>query len=129
MGDTHRKRRGGKRRLRHWHFYAALLLIYDIIVILGSYFFALWSRFDFVYSSIPAESFSNYTRAMPVVVTVSIAIFFAMGLYRNMWRFASVSDLERGVAASLLSSIFHIVYITVVCGRMPNRDLATSTLS
>ena len=119
MGDTHRKRRGGKRRLRHWHFYAALLLIYDIIVILGSYFFALWSRFDFVYSSIPAESFSNYTRAMPVVVTVSIAIFFAMGLYRNMWRFASVSDLERGVAASLLSSIFHIVYITVVCGRMP----------
>ena len=121
MSSTEKKQNGREKhpRLLHWKVYSILLVFYDILVIFASYFVALWSRFDFIYTSIPENYLLQYIHAMPVVVIVSIAIFWVIGLYRSMWRFASVSDLERGVAASLISSIFHTVYITVVCGRMP----------
>ncbi len=119
IGEKKREGREKRRHIQRWHVYSVLLVFYDIFVILASYFVALWSRFDFVYTSIPENILQQYIRAVPIVAVVSIALFWVFGLYRNMWRFASVSDLERGVAASILSSLFHTVYITVVCGRMP----------
>jgi FlaA1/EpsC-like NDP-sugar epimerase len=39
------------------------------------------------------------------IVPVQAALFLALGLYRGLWRFASISDLQRIVAAAFLGAL------------------------
>src|SRR3569623_1536175 len=39
------------------------------------------------------------------IVPVQAAIFLALGLYRGLWRFASISDLQRIVLAAVLGAV------------------------
>ena len=46
---------------KHKYSVTVLMMVYDLVVIHFAYFGALWSRFDFTYSSIPGDS-SGLTR-------------------------------------------------------------------
>lgn len=52
------------------------------------------------------------TRFVMVAVPVKLALFYLMGLYARLWRYASVTDLELIARASVLSG----VVVTVVGG-------------
>ena len=39
----------------HWQIMAVYLMVYDMVAIAASYFFAMWIRFDCRFQSIPAE--------------------------------------------------------------------------
>src|SRR5438874_8740860 len=43
--------------------------------------------------------------ALAWIVPVQAAIFLALGLYRGLWRFASISDLQRIVLAAVLGAV------------------------
>ena len=58
---------------------------------------ALWLRFNL--DSIPAVYLDQAIRILPAVVVIQGATFLYFGLYRGVWRFASVSDLVRIVQA------------------------------
>ena len=50
--------RFGKIKIEHWQIISVLLALYDYLAVIGSYFIALWLRFDAIYSQIPNRPYS-----------------------------------------------------------------------
>ena len=66
---------------------------HDLIWIPVSIVLAFWVRFNF--GLIPREIFSGMLWMLFVMLPVQAAVFYASGLYRGIWRFASLPDLRR----------------------------------
>ena len=116
---TERKKKGIFSGLRHWHVVTGVLVIYDAITIAASYFLALLLRFDFHYSTIPAEYLSPYKKLILLYVAICIAIYAWMRLYKSIWRFASYDELVRLLMATCITAVIHIVLISILFHRMP----------
>lgn len=84
------------------HGRARLAFAHDVIAALVAWFMAYLLRFNF---EIPDDFFAGMTEALMVVIPIQAAAFVLFGLYRGIWRFASMPDLQRimrAVAASTL---------------------------
>lgn len=108
-----------KNFFQHWRIIALYLILYDVITINFSYFFALWIRFDLKFTQIPDFYFDSFVKFAPVYSVATILIFFLCGLYNSIWRFASFSELNRILGASILSFLVQLVGITLFVQRMP----------
>lgn len=112
--------KGTKRgKLEHWKVIAVYLLLYDIVAINVSYFAGLLLRFDLQYSAIPEEYFYAFLKFAPFYTVFTVVVFWALRLYKSLWRFASFSELNRILAATLITTVFHIFGITIFAARMP----------
>ena len=105
--------------LAHWKVIAIYLIVFDIIAINFSYFFALFMRFEFSYRSIPKEYFMAYLEFAPIYTVFTIVIFYVLRLYSSLWRFASFNELNRVAGATVITTVFHWAGITVLFSRMP----------
>ena len=108
-----------KRRIEHWQIISALLMVYDFIAVCLAYFLALWLRFDGLVKSIPQTFYQPYQQFILPCAAVSIIIFLFFRMYNSMWRFASYSEFIRTFCGSMVSSILHTIFITVLLYRMP----------
>lgn len=113
-----RKEKKG-RRFKHWEVIAFYLAAYDIAMVNFSYFLGLWLRFDFRFSQIPPEYLRSFLKFTPFYTVFAIGCFYALRLYNSLWRFASFSELNRIFAASVITTLFHVIAITVFVERMP----------
>ena len=96
-----------------------LALFHDIVAAAIAWIVAYLLRFNF---AIPSEFESEMFAIAGWVVMLQITVFVTFGLYRGVWRFASVSDLKRillavGFSAVLLSALFFMVKTDVVIPR------------
>ena len=66
------------------------LIIIDALLVVGSLVVALLLRFDM---DVPLEYILKLEKLWLPVVIISIIIFFLFGLYRRLWRYASVDEL------------------------------------
>ncbi|RIX43575.1 MAG: polysaccharide biosynthesis protein [Rhodocyclales bacterium GT-UBC] len=57
---------------------------------------AFWLRFNF---DVPAEFIDSATRSLLWVIPLYGGLFLAFGLYRGVWRFASILDLQHILSA------------------------------
>ena len=108
-----------RRRIEHWQIIAFYLVVYDIAAVNLSYFGALWLRFDLRFSSIPETYLSAFLKFAPFYTVFCILVFAALRLYNSLWRFASISELNRVLVATVGTTLFQIVGITVFVQRMP----------
>ena len=108
-----------KKRLEHWQIIAALLLIYDLVVVNLAYLLALYFRFDCVYSAIPEYFLKPCFGFLPIYSVACLVVFLLMRLYHSIWRFASINELMRVLASAVITSVIHIVGISLMYGRMP----------
>ncbi len=106
-------------RFEHWHMIILFLCVYDLCAVSGSYFGALWLRFDCRFSEIPQKYFVAWLNFTPIYMAVSLIVFWCLRLYKSLWRFASFTELRRIMSASCITAVFHIIAITVFFGRMP----------
>ncbi|MBR2824440.1 MAG: hypothetical protein IKE24_12235 [Clostridia bacterium] len=109
----------GKFRIEHWQLISVLLAIFDYLAVIGSYFFALWMRFDVIYSQIPARYMSAYSSFTVPFAILCVIIFFFFRMYNSMWRYVSFAELSKTVLGSLIASVLHSIGITVFFMRMP----------
>ena len=107
------------RRMIHKRMLTFYLLIYDIIAVNFAYFLGLWLRFDLQFSQIPREYLSAFVRFAPVYTLFAVLTFTGLRLYKSLWKFASFSELNRILAATAVTTVFHIIGITALYGRMP----------
>ncbi len=106
--------------IEHWHKIAALLVLYDAVMVNAAYFLALWFRFDCMFTAIPQEQYLRpYIKFVPIYTAVCVLVFWRLRLYKSIWRFASFSELMRVMLASVITSVFHVVGITLLFGAMP----------
>lgn len=118
-GEAESAGKSSRFAFEHWRVMAFLLFLYDIAAVNGAYFLALWLRFDCHFTAIPSEYLKAWAGFAPINTAACFAVFFALHLYRSLWRFASYKELERVFIASAATGIVHAVGITVLFQPMP----------
>ena len=114
-----REKKGQGFQLEHWHIIALGLMLYDSLALSFSYLIALWLRYDLRYSTIDTIYIERWKAFLPFYILGSLAVFWLLKLYKSIWRFASYSELLRVSMATVICSVFHIIGITLLWGRMP----------
>ena len=113
---TEKKRSGWE----HWHLVTLFLLAFDVVAAGGSYFLALWLRFDCQFSAIPEHYLLAWLYSTPIYVIISIVVFWALKLYQSIWRFASFVELERILASSAILGVAHGIIVTAMLNWLPD---------
>lgn len=108
-----------EKHIQHAHVVMLYLIVYDIVAVSFSYFAALWIRFDLNYSWIPLYFLDAWKKFALIYAALCIAVFWLFRLYRSIWRFASFDELQRITLATLITTVLHIVLITLLFQRMP----------
>lgn len=114
-----KKSEGAKMKIKHWKIVAIYLMVFDAFAIIFSYYFGLWLRFDFKASEIPPSYLQSYVRFISIYIAATILFFWAMHMYKGMWRFAGLGEFVRYSYSSIIASAVHFVAITLIFGRMP----------
>ena len=114
-------RKAGKKRkfMEHWQAIALWLMLYDVVAVNAAFLLALWVRFDCRYSMIPDVYLGAFLKFAPWYTVVCIGVYWALRLYKSVWRFASFSELFRIGAANVITGLVQIVGITLFFKRMP----------
>ena len=105
--------------LEHWQVITVLLILYDFLAVIASYFGALWIRFDCRFSSIDQPYLQGYYRTIIIYAVFCIIVFSGMRLYKSIWRFASYMELVRIIMATIITGVVHIIVMTCFVMRMP----------
>ena len=105
--------------VEHWQFIALYLMVYDFLAVNGAYLAALWLRFDCRFSQIPQEYLTAWLSFVPIYTVFALIVFWALRLYRSLWRFASFNELTKVVESSAVTAVFHTLAMTILVHRMP----------
>lgn len=100
--------------IKHWQMVSLYLVIYDIFAVTAAYFLALLVRFDFAFTRIPIVYLQPWAYFAPLYAVICVLVFWKLRLYRSIWRFASFTELERITVASIITTIIHIIGVTIV---------------
>ena len=85
-----------------------LASLHDFLAVIFSWCLAYSLRFNFL---IPDEHLQVLFRALPSIILVSAVIFYFVGLYRGVWRFASITDLKRIIISSISASFIFTAFL------------------
>lgn len=77
-----------------------LVFLHDLVMVVLAWLGAYWLRFNLALP--PAEYIDGAITGLPVVLFFQAIVFSGLGLYRGVWRFASVPDLIRIAKAALI---------------------------
>ncbi|MHB1145463.1 MAG: polysaccharide biosynthesis protein [Thiobacillus sp.] len=80
----------------------AIIILHDILVAAFAWLAAYWLRFNL---AVPPEFQAAALSTLFWVVPLQAAVFWRFGLYRGIWRFASLPDLKRIVLAVGLAAL------------------------
>jgi FlaA1/EpsC-like NDP-sugar epimerase len=96
-------------RARIWPAWIALrvkrdvpLAALDFAVLATSYLVALVLRFD---GAVPPDRWSSFIRFLPLLALIQLAVNHLLGLYGQMWRYASVHEAIRVVVAGTAAGV------------------------
>ena len=92
-------------------------LVHDFAAAAIAWFLAYWLRFN---TDIPEEHARGLIETIPWVTPLQALIFFKFGLYRGMWRYSSVADLQRIAMAAVFSTLVISLILTLLQQREPS---------
>jgi FlaA1/EpsC-like NDP-sugar epimerase len=90
-----------------------IVFTHDLLAAALAWVLAFLFRFNF---EIPDEFKALMLELLPWVVGIHAAVFWVLGLYRGLWRYASLADLQRiavavGIAALAIPAVFALLQI------------------
>ena len=91
--------------------------LHDLAVIPIAWMGAYWLRFNL--DSIPDQFLSQALLLLPLVWLVQGTMFWVFGLYRGIWRFASIPDMAR-ILKSVLAGLVIITVTSFLLTRLEN---------
>jgi FlaA1/EpsC-like NDP-sugar epimerase len=77
-------------------------MLHDVAAAAAAWSAAFWLRLNL---ELPVPHDRSLLRTLPIVVLVQFVIFWRMGLYRGVWRYASMHDVRRIVTAVALAAL------------------------
>ena len=104
-----------------WFLLRFSLLIFDIIAVNAAYYLALLVRFyvNFEFNVWAVRYVPAFFEFAPYYTVISIVVFGLFGLYNNLWKYASLSDMNRILVASGITCVIHILGTLLFVMRMP----------
>ena len=99
---------------------ATLAFLHDVAAVGLAWLGAYWLRFNLEMP--PRLYWDTALVALPMVIAVHAIVFWLMGLYRGLWRYASLPDLQRilvavGLAALATPALFTLIAFPSVIPR------------
>ena len=88
-----------------------LVFAVDIGLIVAAYVSAFLLRFDF---SIPANYRELFIEGLWIVLVIKPCVFLISGLYKNLWRYASLQDaieIFKVITISSVMAVFSVMYL------------------
>ena len=110
-----------KKIIEPWRITAVLLVLWDLVTVAAAYFLALWFRFDCTYSKIPHVYLDPYIRFAPFYSVICVVVYSLFHQYRSIWRFASYMELMKSIESVAVTTLIHIVGITILFRSMSNQ--------
>ncbi len=100
-------------------FNTTIAVLHDLLAAAFAWWFAYLLRFNF---DLPTQFQDELWRTLVWVVPLQASVFWASGLYRGIWRYASVADLRRIlfaviVATALIPLLMALVRVQAVVPR------------
>ena len=89
-----------------WKLYT--VIVSDIILTILSYWLSYLLRFNF---AIPDIYMGHFLKSCPVLVALRVITFHVFGLYKGMWRYASMNDLIRILKAITAGTVVFSAYV------------------
>ncbi len=81
-------------------------IFHDVLAALVAWYLAFALRFNF---QIPDDFLAAALHSSLWVIPLQVMMFFQFGLYKGIWRFASLPDLNRIIKAALAAAVLVIV--------------------
>ena len=96
------------------------LVLTDAVLFNISYFLSYLIRAEFnIHQIIFEQYFPIYVDNLVVITLIKIAVYYAAGLYKRLWRYAGSEELLRIVFVGALASLLSIAYIELTQQMMP----------
>jgi len=108
-------------RMMRQKFINFLLVFFDIIAIHLSFILAFAIRFDgdFIYGVQSAKYFDIYIKYALMFTLIKLIIFYILGLYRSLWRYASIEELGQILVASFTANAAVLSYTFIIQQNLP----------
>lgn len=88
----------------------AVVFCHDLLAIPFAWLGAYWFRFNL--GGIPHEIITKALLILPFLILIQAAAYFSFGLYRGIWKFASLPDLLRIIKAVIVGSAISVLCVT-----------------
>lgn len=90
-----------------------VIFAHDLLMVPAAWLGSIWLRFDL--SVIPENHLARAILALPLFIAIQALAFHLFGMYRGVWRFASLPDLVRilkavGVGTTLSMGLLFFLY-------------------
>ena len=89
-------------------------VLHDVVAAVLAWYLAFSLRFNF---QIPSEFYHSILMNGRWVIPIQLLMFFQFGLYRGIWRFASLPDLKRIIYAAVSASFLIIAVKMMVISK------------
>jgi FlaA1/EpsC-like NDP-sugar epimerase len=89
-----------------------VIFLHDLAMVAVAWLGAFWLYFNLAMP--PAAEARAALQGLPIVMLIQAALFRFVGLYRGVWRFASIPDLVRIVKAASLGILIAAVTLFVI---------------
>lgn len=86
-----------------------MAIMHDILIIPIAWFSAFWLRFNL--DGIPGEALEVAFNQLPIMILVQGTTYWIVGLYRGIWRFASIPDLLRIIRAVFIGCVVSLIIL------------------
>lgn len=95
------------------------IVLGDLLILFGVSVLALWLRFEFHYKDITPMFLERMYKYMPIHLVCSILLFYFCGMYKSIWRYASISEVGNIITGCLLTTMLQWVVMWKISYRMP----------
>src|SRR5260221_4440879 len=97
LGTPLRPRTGRQLNIRR-----LTVFLHDVLAAAAAWLLAWWLRFNL---EIPDEFAEIMWRRLPLTIAAHGLVFWSLGLYRGIWRYASLPDLQRILVAAGIGAL------------------------
>lgn len=87
-------------------------LVHDALMVPLAWTAAYWLRFNL--GDLPPDYYDYGLRALLIILPVQLIAFAAFGLYRGVWRFASLPDLLKILKSVIIGTAIAMVLLFVI---------------
>ena len=108
-----------EKRIKHWQIITFLLVCFDVLAVVASYYAALLVRFDLRFTGIPRVHLREYMITILPYAAVCVIVFVIFRLYRSLWRYVSFREVIYMIMATAVTFVINLAGTWLTMGRMP----------
>ena len=113
------KQENGKRAMTVGLRRTMVIFVLDLLCIAGSFFLALWMRFEFRLGAIPQMYLNEYLKIIGPWIVICLVVFQLFRLYNSIWSFVSIDELFRIILAYGVLLAAGLAYVLILKIDMP----------